>query len=790
VVFSATLTQGYVFVLHLPKNSCIFPNAKKSIEGVGFMFQRSLKCYFSAWMLYGVTIGLLSLNAAQASSLNTLRLGVNPQKTRLVFELDRTTPYQVDFDETSVRVTFDALSVTPEVVNNFRNGLGGLLDKIDYATDGGKTTFTLNVKDRFYLRYFDLVSPTRVVVDFYPREEEPEFADKTTPPATAPASPVAEPSNREIVSQEPSLPLASTPVEQSETSDSAEIASKAVESASEPALGGTDAGPTPGATPQPINNPAELKKNRGRSNVIIFGALAVAGLLALTVLILRRKTSKKVEVQPHPEVKTEAPVVPELHIEFAESETVAEVQPHYQAAHEQNAIGERPPEWSEEEIQPAETPPEENKISETDLRDVKEELFDKPDDAPALQEPDTGDVSELIPTESAADSGISTETEEPLPGETEIQPEIPQTEEKSEMSAELEGFLIPEAVGDAEKPETIADERASEVPVSQHQVSVENAIPELRIEDGTLIWPVHLLDGGRSGRILVVDDEADIVKPIEEYLTSQGYEVLGSTNSAAALEKYADWHPDLIILDVAMPKLSGVDFVKEIRKEEKHRKVIFLSGKTERDTVEAAFAPELQSGLYEFFKKPVLLEQIGGRVKDYFLAAQEVLHLNLTDQLSFSETIDHLSPHQLVALHSFLWDRIFEVSAELLGRRIEPFFITDRMEPATEYMRRMGCQERRDYCIARVCIVSNPLCASNRLRAELEIMRQILHEFREEYLVRIHRGVVLDEPEAPPPRKKRAPKKPRKKELVEVEDAAVAAPPRKTVKKGVATRRR
>lgn len=738
-------------------------------------------------MLFCVVIASFSWNTTYASSLDTLRLGVTPQKTRLVFELDRTTPYQVDFDETSVRVAFDALTVPPEVVNTFRSGLGGLLDQINYETDGGKTTFTLSVKNHFYLRYFDLVSPTRVVVDFYPREEKPEFAGVAHPPSIASASPDAVSSNEEIAAQESSMPILSAPETQSEMSDLIATESVNDQIAMEQAPIGTDDGSATEETLKPIDNPKQLDENRSRSNAFILAALAVVGLLAVSVLIFRRKTLKKEKIRPRREMKTESPAVPEMHIEFAELGAVAEVQPNFHSSHEMNAAEDRPPEWVEETAQQTESNTEENKISEMDLRGGKEELFNGIADTIELNAPENSCTTEPTHTEPVAENGIEEKTIEPLPKE-ELQPEVPEAEIESEAPFSLEESPIQEEAGGEENYE-IAAERIDEVSKTQQKINLENAIPELRIEDGTLIWPVHLLDGGRSGRILVVDDEADIVKPIEEYLTLQGYEILGSTNSAAALEKYADWHPDLIILDVAMPKLSGVEYVREIRKEEKHRKVIFLSGKTERDSVEAAFPQELQNGLYEFFKKPVLLEQIGGRVKDYFLAAQEVLQLNLTDQQSFGETIEHLSPHQLVALHSFLWDKIFEVSAELLGRRIEPFFITDRMEPATEYMRRMGCQERRDYCIARVCIVSNPLCASNRLRSELEIMRQILHEFRDEYLSIIHRGVIPEELEKPAPRKKRAPKRARKKELAEVE-APTTAPPRKTVRKKVAARNR
>jgi CheY-like chemotaxis protein len=291
----------------------------------------------------------------------------------------------------------------------------------------------------------------------------------------------------------------------------------------------------------------------------------------------------------------------------------------------------------------------------------------------------------------------------------------------------------------------------------------------LSIENGNLTWPVHLLDGGRIGRVMVVDDDAEIVKVLEEYLTDAGYEVRGLTDSHQALEAWPQWRPDLLILDVVMPGLDGVQLAQQIQAQEWPHKIIFLSGKTERDSVAKAFGAELEAGQYEFFRKPIALQQIGGRARDYFSSAHEVLSLDLNNAQDFAAQIERLSPHQLAALHSFVWDRVFEVSAGLLGRRIESVYLTDRMEPASNYMRRMGCQQRRDYCIARVCIVSNPSCAANRLRAELEIMRQVLLGFRTEYLERLGRGIGAEDLGSPRSRRREVRRPP-------LEDRAAAEP--------------
>jgi CheY-like chemotaxis protein len=301
---------------------------------------------------------------------------------------------------------------------------------------------------------------------------------------------------------------------------------------------------------------------------------------------------------------------------------------------------------------------------------------------------------------------------------------IPADQPESEDKAAGDATIAP-----PQEPSSAAMTETSRVTTPKGETR-EDSRAELSIENARLIWPVHLLDGGRIGRVMVVDDDPGITQMMEDYLVGAGYEVQAQADSRKALEMYPEWRPDLLILDVKMPGLDGIDFAKAIREQGNHQKILFLSGQAERDSVAAVFEAELLDGQYEFMRKPISLQQIGGRVRDFFSSAQEILQLNLNSDDDFAEQIGHLGPHQLVALHGFVWDHIFEISAELLGRRIEAVYITDRMEPASNYMRRMGCQERRDYCIASKCIVSNPSCAANRLRAELEIMRQILMEFR------------------------------------------------------------
>jgi len=60
-------------------------------------------------------------------------------------------------------------------------------------------------------------------------------------------------------------------------------------------------------------------------------------------------------------------------------------------------------------------------------------------------------------------------------------------------------------------------------------------------------------------RVLVVDDEPDLVLLLEEHLSHEGYEVVSATSGMQAIAKAREVHPDLILLDVMMPGVSGFD---------------------------------------------------------------------------------------------------------------------------------------------------------------------------------------------------------------------------------------
>ena len=107
-------------------------------------------------------------------------------------------------------------------------------------------------------------------------------------------------------------------------------------------------------------------------------------------------------------------------------------------------------------------------------------------------------------------------------------------------------------------------------------------------------------------KILVVDDEVDILLALQKRLESHGYEVLTATSSHEALEIVRQIKPDLIILDMMMPVMDGMQFSKILRSEAATQSIpiIFLTALESKD----------QEGGEIIFSKPFdsqkLLERI------------------------------------------------------------------------------------------------------------------------------------------------------------------------------------
>ena len=111
-------------------------------------------------------------------------------------------------------------------------------------------------------------------------------------------------------------------------------------------------------------------------------------------------------------------------------------------------------------------------------------------------------------------------------------------------------------------------------------------------------------------KILVVDDERPISDIIKFNLTKEGYEVVTAFDGREALEQFEAEKPDLVILDLMLPELDGLEVAKEIRKTS-HTPIIMLSAKSE--VFDKVLGLEL--GADDYIMKPFDPKEMVARVR-------------------------------------------------------------------------------------------------------------------------------------------------------------------------------
>ena len=116
-------------------------------------------------------------------------------------------------------------------------------------------------------------------------------------------------------------------------------------------------------------------------------------------------------------------------------------------------------------------------------------------------------------------------------------------------------------------------------------------------------------------KILVVDDEVDLVKTIQFSLEVEGYTVLVSNDGEDALSQARKENPDLILLDIMLPKLDGYKVCRLLKFDEryKHIPILMMTAKTqEKDKVLGR-----ETGADEYITKPFDMDELMEKIKAY-----------------------------------------------------------------------------------------------------------------------------------------------------------------------------
>lgn len=111
-------------------------------------------------------------------------------------------------------------------------------------------------------------------------------------------------------------------------------------------------------------------------------------------------------------------------------------------------------------------------------------------------------------------------------------------------------------------------------------------------------------------RILVVDDESQITRVLRRSLTTHRYEVRAAADGEAGLDLFNDWHPDLVITDLSMPNMGGLELCRRLRAISEVPIIVLSVRGEERSKVEA-----LDSGADDFVTKPFGMDELLARVR-------------------------------------------------------------------------------------------------------------------------------------------------------------------------------
>ncbi|TMM56658.1 response regulator [Maribacter algarum] len=113
-------------------------------------------------------------------------------------------------------------------------------------------------------------------------------------------------------------------------------------------------------------------------------------------------------------------------------------------------------------------------------------------------------------------------------------------------------------------------------------------------------------------KILTIDDQTLILLSVEKKLQEMGYEVRTASTGEEGIALFKTFQPDLVLVDINMPNMNGIDVVKKIKSIEKRQTpILVMSGNTNEDVIMEGF----ELGVDDYMKKPVSLNEMVARIK-------------------------------------------------------------------------------------------------------------------------------------------------------------------------------
>jgi len=177
--------------------------------------------------------------------------------------------------------------------------------------------------------------------------------------------------------------------------------------------------------------------------------------------------------------------------------------------------------------------------------------------------------------------------------------------------------------------------------------------------------------------ILVIDDDEEICGFLKDLLTAEGYTVITASDPEEGSKKVEELRPDLVLLDLKMPKMDGVEVLRQIKKLDETIAVIIMTG---YGTMESATAA-MRLGAFDYITKPfdlahlkaLVKEALAHRIGGFLEALKSARELLSEDETAFLDSIPECRPEG-----ACLWE--VAVRAFLLG---DAQFVTVWMERAS-----------------------------------------------------------------------------------------------------------
>ncbi len=146
----------------------------------------------------------------------------------------------------------------------------------------------------------------------------------------------------------------------------------------------------------------------------------------------------------------------------------------------------------------------------------------------------------------------------------------------------------------------------------------------------------------QPAKILIVDDEPQITRVLRTALSTQGHTLRIAANGVEGMEAVHEWKPDLVITDVAMPQMNGVEFCREIRAVSQVPIIVLSVRNQDRMKIEA-----LDAGADDYVTKPFSIQELQARVRANLRRSAATAPIAL-DVISLGDFLIDIPQHRVV----------------------------------------------------------------------------------------------------------------------------------------------